>query len=189
MGKLCPASSTTSTFRPKMTQKGGKEVFSISMKSIIIFRRRLHVFEGSQKQRAGVFMPKKIRFSLRKTRRAARSSCLLIRSRTFPVTNMKQHTFGAPDSINCLFSFFENRVRSAFEIGGTRRTVAMRGSRGPGRRWLAPSILRCGWAAAASGSCSTSSRGRGAARSRQRLGSSRRRCADALRLGCGSTWF
>ena len=55
MGKLCPASSTTSTFRPKMTQKGGKEVFSISMKSIIIFRRRLHVFEGSQKQRAGVF--------------------------------------------------------------------------------------------------------------------------------------
>ena len=124
-------------------------------------------------------MPKKIRFSLRKTRRAARSSCLLIRIRTFPVTNrMKQHTFGAPESINCLFSFFENRVRSAFEIGGTRRTVAMRGSRGPGRRWLAPSILRCGWAAAASGSCSTSSRGRGAARSRQRLGSSRRRCAD-----------
>ena len=87
-------------------------------------------------------MPKKIRFSWRKTRRAARSSCLLIRIRTFPVTNrMKQHTFGAPESINCLFSFFENRVRSAFEIGGTRRTVAMRGSRGPGRRWLAPSIL------------------------------------------------
>ena len=142
MGKLCPASSTTSTFRPKMTQKGGKEVFSISMKSIIIFRRRLHEFEGSQKQRAGVFMPKKIRFSWRKTRRAARSSCLLIRIRTFPVTNrMKQHTFGAPESINCLFSSFENRVRSALEIGGTRRTVAMRGSRGPGRRWLAPSIF------------------------------------------------
>ena len=112
------------------------------MKSIIIFRRRLHVFEGSQKQRAGVFMPKKIKFSWRKTRRAARSSCLLIRIRTFPVTNrMKQHTFGAPESINCLFSSFENRVRSALEIGGTRRTVAMRGSRGPGRRWLAPSIL------------------------------------------------
>ena len=112
------------------------------MISIIIFRRRLNVFEGSQKQRAGVFMPKKIRFSLRKTRRAARSSCLLIRIRTFPVTNrMKQHTFGAPESINCLFSFFENRVRSALEIGSTRRTVAMRGSRGPGRRWLAPSIL------------------------------------------------
>ena len=128
-----------------------------------------------------IFMPKKIRFSWRKTRRAARSSCLLIRIRTFPVTNrMKQHTFGAPESIHCLFSFFENRVRSALEIGGTRRTVAMRGSRGPGRRWLAPSILRCGWAAAASGSCSTSSRGRGAARSRQRLGSSRRRRADAL---------
>ena len=48
---------------------------------------------------------------------------------------------------------------------------------------------RCGLAAAASGSCSTSSRGRGAARSRQRLGSSRQRRADALRLGCGSTWF
>ena len=87
-------------------------------------------------------MPKKIRFSWRKTRRAARSSCLLIRIRTFPITNrMKQHIFGAPESINCLFSFFENRVRNTLEIGGTRRTVAMRGSRGPGRRWLAPSIL------------------------------------------------
>ena len=177
-------------------------MFSISMKSIIISRRRLHAFEGSQKQRAGVFMPKKIRFSLRKTRRAARSSCLLIRSRTFPVTNMKQHTFGAPESINCLFSFFENRVRSALEIGGTRRTVAMRGSRGPGRRWRAPSILRCGWAAAASGSCSTTARGRAvgcdgvwvSTSSRGMRGGSdaaasgvlRRPRADALRLGRGS---